>query len=63
MEKQENRTKKNITIIVATNVHKRTHNHEQVILEYFTQKILCGYRSDDIYIPISLYPLPPWDHN
>ena len=66
-EKQKNRIKKNLTI-TATERKKKGYTNLHTItsklfsLAYFTQKILSGYCSDDIYKK-GLNPLPPWHHN
>ena len=51
------------TTTATTTNNTLTHNHKQLILStYFTQKIISGYCSDDIYRK-GLHPLPPWHHN
>ena len=63
-EKQKNRIKENLTITTTkrnyTNLHKITGKLFSVA--YFTQELLSGYFSDDIYKK-GLQPLPPWHHN
>ena len=42
--------------------HLHTTTSKLFSLAYFTQKILSGYCSDDIYKK-GLHPVPPWHHN